>query len=103
MLDQNNTRLTLFLAAESKYPQLLTLYMIWFDGVVLMTPKSMTIVCRSYVIFISLLTLPMSVGCNVVRWVSLVLRFLTIYNTCMNESMNQTSVSRTAYLPLKIL
>ena len=40
---------------------------------------------------ISLLTLPMSVGCNipliltqyVVRWVGLVPRFLTMYNTCM--------------------
>ena len=40
---------------------------------------------------ISFLTLLMSVGCNipliltqyVVRWVGLVLRFITIYNTCM--------------------
>ena len=30
-----------------KEPQILTL---WFDGLVLMTPKGMTIVCRSYVI-----------------------------------------------------
>ena len=29
MLGQNNTRLTLYLGAESKYPQLLTLYMIY--------------------------------------------------------------------------
>ena len=45
MLGQNNTRLTLYLGAESKYPQLLTLYMIWFDGLVLMTSKGMTIEC----------------------------------------------------------
>ena len=29
MCSQNNTRLTLYLGAESKYPQLLTLYMVW--------------------------------------------------------------------------
>ena len=50
MLGQNNTRLTLHLGAESKFPQLLTLYMIWFDGLVLTTPKGMKIVSRSYVI-----------------------------------------------------
>ena len=38
---------TLYLVAESKYPQLLTLFMIWFDGFVLPPPKGITIVCRS--------------------------------------------------------
>ena len=46
MFGQNNTGLTLYLGAESKYPQ----YLIWFDGLVLTTPKDMKIVCRSYVI-----------------------------------------------------
>ena len=50
MQGQNSNRLTLYLGAESKYPQLLTLYMIWFDGLVLTTPKGMMIVYRYDVI-----------------------------------------------------
>ena len=50
MWGQNKTKLSLYFGAESKYPQLLTLYMIWFDWLVRTTPKGMTIVCRSYVI-----------------------------------------------------
>ena len=68
----------------------LTLYMVWWN-----CPDDSKKVKQLYVdlmlLVISLLTLLMSVGFNnhliltqyVIRWVGLVLRFLTIYNTCM--------------------
>ena len=67
-----------------------TLYMVWSN-----CPDDSKKVKQLYVdlmlLVISLLTLLMSVGFNipliltqfVIRWVGLVLRFLTIYNTCM--------------------
>ena len=87
---QNNTWLTLYLGAESKYPQILTLYIVWWT-----CPDTSKKVWQLYVdlmfLVIILLTLSMSVRLNspmiltqyVVRWEGLVLRFLTIYNTCM--------------------